>query len=263
MSSLKAAEVNALAQKFKSLHKPGDPVVLANVHDAVSAQRVASDPLCKALASASWSIAATQGIDDDDMTLDQNLQGIHNVTKGIANAGKFGILPFSVDLQDGYEDIKESVKKIIALGGVGANIEDVDCKNRKLRTLDDAVDRIKQAAEAAVEADVPDFVINARVDAFGYGGSMEDVKQRASAYLAAGATAAFVWGVRTKEITYDEIVDLCKHVDGKLAVHGPGPTELSVEDLRRAGVCRISIGPFHFRKAMEVFENGSKSLMAA
>jgi len=42
-----------LAGTLKALHKPGDPLVLANVYDILSARAVASLPSSKALATAS------------------------------------------------------------------------------------------------------------------------------------------------------------------------------------------------------------------
>lgn len=41
---------------------------------------------------------------------------------------------------------------------------------------------------------MPDFCVNARTDALGHGGSIEESIDREKAYLAAGATTVFVWG---------------------------------------------------------------------
>ena len=102
----------------------------------------------KAIATASYAIAAVQGIEDDDLTLDANLTGIRYVVAGLKKANKYDVLPLTADMQDGYEDIAKSIREIIKLGVVGANIEDLDnsVKPRpSLRPLPEAVARIKTA----------------------------------------------------------------------------------------------------------------------
>src|SRR5256885_17068844 len=78
---------NSLAHHFRSLHVPGKPVVLANVYDAATAKIVLSNPHAKAVATASYAIAATYGVGDDDMTLEQNLAGISKVAAVVGAAG--------------------------------------------------------------------------------------------------------------------------------------------------------------------------------
>ena len=48
------------AEIFRSLHIPGDPIVLYNIWDAGSAVAVARGG-AKAIATGSWSVAAAQG----------------------------------------------------------------------------------------------------------------------------------------------------------------------------------------------------------
>lgn len=246
-----ATNQNDLARRLKSFHIPGDPLLLANVWDGASAAAIASHASTKAIATASYAIAATQGLDDGNMTLQQNLAGVRNVVTGLRKAGKIDKMPVSADLEDGYADPAETIRKAIELGVVGCNIEDVDNRKKELRGLEDAVERIKAAMNAAREAGVPDFVINARVDLLGYGGNISDVIERGKEYLRAGATTVFVWGVMKWNIEPDEVAEMVKAFDGKLAVQ---PGSIGVEDLKKLGVSRISVGPMLWRKSMSVLE---------
>ena len=243
------SKLNDLAKKLKSLHVSGQPLLLANVWDAASAQIIASQKSTKALATASFAIAATQGIEDNDMTLEPNLAGIKNVVAGLKKAGKADSIPLTADLQDGYADPARTVQEAIKLGVVGCNMEDVDNQHGKLRTAEEAVSRIRAVMEASKEAGVPDFVINARVDVLGYGGNIDDVIERGKQSLDAGATTVFVWGVLKWDIKEDEVQRMVDAFGGRLAVQ---PGSIGVQKLSDLGVSRISVGPMLWRKSMSV-----------
>jgi len=51
----------------------------------------------KAIATASYSIAAAQGVSDNDLSLEQNLSAIRSIA-AVAGEAK---LPLTVDMQDG------------------------------------------------------------------------------------------------------------------------------------------------------------------
>ena len=189
------AALNGLALKLKQAHIPGKPLLLANVYDAATARIVASSPSTQAVATASFVIAATQGIEDDDLTWPQNQAGIHNVIAGMKKANKGDKIPLTADLQDCYDDPAQTVKEAIGLGVVGCNMEDYDGKKGVLRSKEEAVARIKAAVHSAKENGVPDFVFNARTDILGFDGTIDDAIDRGKAFLEAGATTLFVWGV--------------------------------------------------------------------
>jgi 2-methylisocitrate lyase-like PEP mutase family enzyme len=114
------------AKTLKALHTPGNPVIFANIFDVASLHAVLSlnktEPKpVKAIATASYAIAETLGIRDEDLTYEQNMAAIESIGRHVRNAG----LPLSVDIQDGYGDrIKDAVQAVIKFGAVGANIED-------------------------------------------------------------------------------------------------------------------------------------------
>lgn len=243
---------NELARKFKSLHVPGDPILLANVWDGASSAKIAAHPSTKAIATASYAIAATQGLEDNELMLEGNLTGIRNVVAGIRKVGKWEQIPLTADLQEGYEDPAETIRRVIHLGVIGCNIEDVHDKEGRMRSTEEACHRIQTALKAAADAGVADFVVNARTDILGFGGNIQDVIERGKRYLEAGATTVFVWGVNKWNIQADEVKEMVEAFDGKLAVQ---PGSIGVEKLKELGVSRISVGPALWRKSMSVLDD--------
>ncbi|KAG0257701.1 hypothetical protein BG011_003811 [Mortierella polycephala] len=243
------------------LHEPGNPLVLGNVYDAATASIIVSLPTAKAVATASYAIAATEGVDDDDMTKEQNLAAIKKIARVVVPTK----LPLTADLQDGYEDVKDTIRQAIAMGAVGCNLEDVDIKAHKLRTLGDAVQRVKEAMEAAREAGVPEFAVNARTDVLCYGGTIEEAIERGKAYLAVGANTVFVWGGPSgRGVSREEVKQLCEAFDGRLNVSKRfGEGFLSIPELREIGVARVSVGPGLFRIATNAYKEAAESLLSA
>jgi 2-methylisocitrate lyase-like PEP mutase family enzyme len=250
--------LNEKAKRLRELCKPGDPVVLTNVYDGASAQAVISHPSTKAVATASFAVAAVFGVADADLTLKDNLAGIRLVSSVVSKTD----FPFTADLQDGYDDIGSTIKQAIEAGVVGANIEDVDNKINKLRSVDDAVSRIKAALAAAAEAGVPDFCVNARTDALVFGGSIEDAIARGKAYLDAGAVTVYVWGGPSgRGVSSDEIKQLVEALGGMINLKmNLRPGFFNVQQIADLGVARISVGPEMWAKAMAGFKNALETV---
>lgn len=235
--------LKALAQTLKSLHKPGNPVIIANVFDVLSAQTVAALPSAKALGTASYGIARANSTVDDDLTLETNLAAV----AGIGPVAREAHKPLTVDLQDGYGDrLEEAIRGVVARGGVGCNLEDCNKETHVMYAPDEAVQRITRALAAATAAGVPDFVVNARCDVLVRGGELEEVLLRGRKYLAAGATTVFVWGGPTRGgISRQEVERMIKEFDGRLNVSHKmvGEGNLTIKELKAMGVARISVGP--------------------
>ncbi|KAL4936037.1 hypothetical protein BDV06DRAFT_216980 [Aspergillus oleicola] len=252
---------NELAVRLRNLHVPGNPVVLTNVYDAATASLIANHPATKAIATASFAIAASQGIADNDMTLSQNLDRVRSIASALS-VGSFSKLPLSVDAQDGY-DIVETITEIIKLGAVGCNIEDLNNSTNEVRPLPEAVSRIALAVQTARQLGVPDFVINARTDILGGGGSIEDAIERGRAFLEAGACTVFVWGgPGGRGVSTEEIKNLVDAFQGRLNVK-PIVKEryLTIPELKELGVARISHGPELYKAAMRAFEETANKLL--
>ncbi|KKP04764.1 hypothetical protein THAR02_03101 [Trichoderma harzianum] len=274
------ASVNQSAQTLKALHKPGSPLVLSNIWDLSSLNAIvslnsgASKPV-KALATASWAIAASLGIRDEELTMVQNLEAISRIAPLAEQAG----LPLSVDLQDGYGDlITAVVTAAVEYGAAGANLEDGIPSagfgkgiSGSLYKLEDQVARLKRAFDAAKDAGAPDFVINARSDIFrlespdlSLEARVAEAVKRGKAYIAAGATTIFFFG-GPNGLSSDTVKTLVKELDGKVAVMLSGqPGSLTTAELAKIGVSRISVGPNLYiaamnaakAKALEMFSGG-------
>lgn len=252
---------NDTARLLKALHSPGDPLILTNVWDAITARIVAALPETKALATASAAIAAAAGIDDDDLTLDINLRAI----AAVARVAKEFNRPLTADFQDGFADqLVDGVRSVIKLGVVGINLEDLGREVGGLYSVEEAQERIRRVLRVAREEGVPDFVVNARTDALFAGRGVDDAIQRGKAYLEAGAANVFVWGGPSRQgWGREEVEKVCRALDGRLNVllvrmKAGG---LTVEELRKIGVARISVGPQLMYRTRLALEEEAKAIL--
>lgn len=258
-----------LATHFRSLHQPGHPIILTNAYDASTATIIASLPTSHAIATASFAIAATLGLDDNAMTKSQNLSAVKNIIAAVRAANPTNPKPVTVDLQDGYGDLPElaaTIKEVIALGAVGCNLEDVDNSTGQLRPLGEAVERVRTAVAAAREAGVPDFVVNARTDVLYLGGrGIGDAVERGKAFLEAGACTVFVWGGPSgRGVSREEVGVLVRELGGMVNVKmNLREGFLGVREIRELGVARISVGPEMWKTAMKAFKDQAELLLAA
>ena len=256
------SDLAAQAVQLASLHVPGKPLVLTNVWDAATAKLAATHPSCAAIATASYAIAASIGVEDDDLTLEQNLAAVGR----IAAVTKKHRKPLTVDMQSGYGDrLEEAVQKLVEKGVVGCNLEDMDTATGKMYPVDEAAQRVKQTRSVAETLGVPGFVVNARTDILFSGGSVDEAIQRGQAYLDAGATTIFVWGGPHRGgLKREEVAKVAEALDGRISVMlGRGEQYLTVKDLAEIGVARISCGPGLWRKAMRAFEQEMEEILGS
>lgn len=241
---------NEKALALKALHESPEILRLVNVWDAISAKVVADLPETRALATAGHSIAASAGYPDGGMPLGVALAGIRTVVEAVE-------LPVTADLDDGYAEPGETIRQAIALGVVGANVED------RLRPLDESVARVR-AVIAAAESEGVAFQLNARTDAIVRGGdrpldeSIRDAIERGRAYLAEGAALVFVPGVLDRATTERLVEGLGR---GRLSVIGL-PGALAAVEYEELGVARISYGPLTQRVALRALRDLADDLYA-
>ena len=216
-----------------------------------SAEAIAAQPGCRAIATASAAIAAMYGYPDGEhMPVDLTL----DMTARIADAVQ---LPVTADLEAGYGDVADTIRRAIAAGAVGANLED------EMRPFDDAVAAVRVACETAEREGVP-FVLNARTDAFLLAGDRDradvlaDAIARGQAFLEAGAACVFVPGMLDAS-TIGALVDgLGPRKLSLLGIPGtPPPSELAA-----LGVARLSYGPFPHRAALVGLAAQAERLLA-
>jgi len=242
----------AKAATLRALHADPELLVLVNVWDAVSAAVVAAEPQTRALATAGHSIAATYGYGDgEQIPLDLALQMVGRIVEAA------GDLPVTADLDGGFGDPAETVRRAIAVGVAGANVED------QLRPLAEAAANV-EAILAAADAEGVPFSLNARTDAFVRGGDrprevvLADAVERGRAYLAAGATTVFVPGP-LDEAAVTQLVEAFG--PQKLSVIGlPGvPSQAKLAEL---GVARITYGPLTQRVALTALQDAARGIYA-
>jgi 2-methylisocitrate lyase-like PEP mutase family enzyme len=223
------------ARELRDLHVPGDPLVLLNVWDVASARVVAASPATRAIATASWSVAAAMGYPDGEET---PLETVLNLASRIVVATD---LPVSVDFEKGYAAdlaaLEDNIRRLCQTGAVGLNIEDsIGPDDGPCWPMADAARRIEHVRRAATAEGVP-IVINARTDVLAGGGEADQAIKRGNGYLQAGADCIFVLnGIGP------ELPRVVKEMTGPVSVLA-GAGSPGVADLARMGVARISVGP--------------------
>ena len=268
---------NDLAKALKALHVPGKPLVLPNIWDEASLRTLlslnsdSSKPV-KAVATASFAVAAARGTEDEDLTFEQNLEAIRSVAPICAAAG----IPLSTDLQDGYGPrIAEVVSSVVKAGAHGGNLEDCYLTvghgkgiEGSLYPLEEQASRIKKALKAAADAGCPDFAINARCDVFKLDEDtgpddetrMKEALARGKAYLDAGATTVFFWG-GMRGLRTHEVKKLVDELGGKVAVLLSRKGGHTAGELAEIGVARISVGPSLYLFAMDTVKSTAARIL--
>lgn len=169
-------------------------------------------------------------------------------------------LPVTVDIEGGYEDVAATVRGVVAVGGVGINLDDSKAAGGPLRTVEEQCERIRAARAAAAGAGLPELVINARTDVFLFGigeesGRLGEVLARVEAYAAAGADGIFVPGLLDLEA-------LGEIARGPLPVNAmAGPGGPSIAELAKAGVRRVSVGTAVAQAAYAAAHNATRELL--
>lgn len=225
------------------LHQDPKLLTVVNVWDVISAKAVAGVEGTVALATASHSIAASRGYEDgENIPVEEMIEECRRIVAATS-------LPVSADLEGGYGDPAETVRKAIGVGVVGANIED------QMRPIAEAAANVESIMKVAAEEGV-DFVLNARTDAFVKAGDRDpdqvlaDAVERGKAFLDAGAPVVFVPG-KLDDPQVSTLVDAFG--PQRLTLIGlPGLPPL--QRLEELGVARVSYGPMSQRVALTALQ---------
>lgn len=217
-------------EEFRALHQraePGDPLVIPNVWDAVSA-RVFADAGHRVLATSSAAVAAVLGYADGGaVPADEAFEALARIIRAVD-------VPVTVDIEDGYGLAPDRVvERLLGIGAVGCNLEDTDHASGKLKDAREHADWLGEFVTAA-EGRV---VLNARVDSFLYGASdAEEAIGRGRLYAEAGADVVYPI-LAPAEL----LPELAKGVPAPLNAlylpNGPAPAELG-----RLGAARVTFG---------------------
>ena len=231
------------AEMFLKFHQDKEILVLLNSWDIGSSKLIEASGY-KAIATTSMGIAVSLGYPDCQVI--QLSEMIEAIT-GIVNAVQ---VPVTVDIEAGYgnnlNEIIDSVKKIIATGIVGINIEDSIDLNP---ILIDEIEFCERISAISALSDSLGFhlVINARTDSFytSSGSPREKLSEsikRGNKYREAGADCIFIQPVWEKET----ISTLVKEINAPINILA-NPTigaglPLSARELQDLGVARLSLG---------------------
>ena len=239
-----ASQTRDRASRLLRLHQDPTLLTVVNVWDSISATVVSDLPGTRALATASHSIAASYGYPDgENIPLDLMLEAVQRIVDATA-------LPVTADLEGGYGDAAETVRRAIGIGVVGANIED------QMKPLPEAARQVEAIMKAAEAEGVPDFVLNARTDAFHLGrdkdpaDNLATALERGRAYLDAGAPVVFVPAI-LKEPQVEELVAAFGPQRLTLIAIPGNPPLTRLEEL---GVARVSFGPLSQNVALTALQ---------
>lgn len=250
------ASVNARRESFAALHERGC-FVIPNPWDAGSA-RILEHLGFKALASTSAGLAFTKGLPDTMTALSRDAVLEHLRELVLASE-----LPVNADFQSGYAEdpdgVAANVRLCVATGVAGVSIEDATGDEaRPLYPLAEAVRRI-EAARAAIDASGERVLLTARAEAFLVGEKepLADVLKRLVAYSKAGADVLYAPGARTEGDLRAIVSAVSPKPVNALVSTSNG---MSVEELARLGVRRVSVGSALARVAWGGFLRAAKAL---
>ncbi|RJQ74469.1 isocitrate lyase/phosphoenolpyruvate mutase family protein [Pseudonocardiaceae bacterium YIM PH 21723] len=228
------------ASELLRLHQETELLTVVNVWDSITAKVVTDIPGTKALATASHSIAASRGYPDGEkIPVTEMIDEVRRIVESTS-------LPVTADLEGGYGNAPDTIRRAIEVGVVGANLED------QLKPIAEATAQVEAVMKAAAAEGVPDFVLNARTDAFTRGRdrspeeNLADAIARGKAYLEAGAQVIFVPG----KLSLDQVKAIVDEFGPqKLTLIGV-PGSIANAELEKLGVARVSYGPFSQQVAL-------------
>jgi 2-methylisocitrate lyase-like PEP mutase family enzyme len=242
-------------ETFAALHVPGDPVVLYNIWDVGSARAVVGAG-ARALATGSHPVADALGFPDG--------QGVP-IELALDNAKRIAAAvdqPLTVDFEGAYSTDPEeggaNAARLAETGAVGCNFEDQVIGGEGVHPIELQVRRI-----AAIRRAVGDrFFINARTDLFlktqTYDDALVDeVIARGKAFADAGASGFFVPRL-AEPAQIERVVREVPLPLNVIAFPGAPPKA----EWARAGVARISHGPFPHRALMAVLTDMAHQAIA-
>jgi 2-methylisocitrate lyase-like PEP mutase family enzyme len=258
MTFPQTAELERRCDLLRSLHRPGDPLLLPNAWDVATAKAVVAAGF-PVVATTSAGVAATLGFEDHEgAPADAMLAAAARIAGAVE-------VPVTVDAEAGYGmEPAELVAALRSAGAAGCNLEDTDHVAGSLRDPGRQSEWLTAVRQAASEDGYP-LVINARVDVFlgpflagaGPGTQAQLVPEairRATAYLEAGVDCVFpiaLWET-------DALRRFVSEVSGMVnVVCLPGASHA---ELAALGVARVSWGPFLYRDAIARFEEQLRSL---
>ncbi len=232
------------AQTFKALHAQDGIFLIPNPWD-IGTTRILTGLGFDALATTSAGFAFSQGRQEGVVSRDEVLDHARTIV-GATH------LPVSADMENGYghepEDVAEMITLAAGTGLVGGSIEDFTGDDENpIYDFNFAVERVAAAAEAARALGFP-FAFTARAENYLHGRpDLDDTIKRLQAFEAAGADVLYAPGLPG----IDAVKTVCGAVSKPVnVVMGLAGRPMTVDELREAGVRRISVGASFARTAL-------------
>ena len=182
-----------------------------------------------------------------------------DVLEHVAEVVSAASVPVNADFQSGYsrtaEGVAENVRRCVATGVAGLSIEDATGGDG-LYEPGEALERVR-AARAAIDETGTGVMLTARAECFlvGVPDPLGEAIARLSAYAEAGADVLFAPGVRSQQ----DIAEIVRAVAPKpVNVLMSADTGLTLADLERLGVRRVSVGSALARVAWGAFLRASR-----
>src|SRR6188474_2152873 len=233
------ADLKSRCETLRSLHRPGDPVLLPNAWDAATARAVVAAGF-PVVATTSAGVAAALGYEDHEGAPgDEMLAAAARIARSVE-------VPMTVDAEAGYGmEPAELVAALRSAGAAGCNLEDSDYAAGSLRDPGRHAEWLGAVRQAASDDGYP-LVINARIDVFlgpflagADPGTQEalvpEALRRANAYLDAGVDCVYpitLWET-------DALRRFTSEVRGPVNVVRL-PQAPSLAELAALGVARVS-----------------------
>lgn len=259
MVSSETVALKSRCDLLRSLHRPGDPLLLPNAWEVATARAVAAAGY-PVIATTSWGVAEALGYaDHEGAPADEMFAAAARIARAVQE-------PVTVDAEAGYRMVPaELVAALRDAGAAGCNLEDTDHAADSLRDPDRHAEWLRAVRQAASDDDYP-LVINARIDVFlgpylaGADAGTQDelvpeALRRAHAYLEAGVDCVYpivLWeadALRHFMSQAGGLVNVIRH-----------PQSPPLGALAALGVARVSWGPYLYRDAMARFEDQLASL---
>ena len=242
------------------MHRGPRVLLLPNVWDVVSA-RIFEEAGFGAIATTSAGIAFTLGYPDGQrISRDEMLAVVARIAAAVR-------VPVTADVESGYgerpEDAARTAKEVIATGAVGMNLEDAaHGAEHSLIDLPLQLEKIAAVREAAQSSGVP-IVLNARTDVYlleigAPEGRYDATRVRLRAFRDAGADCVFVPGLRDAET----IRRLTRELGCPVNILA-GPGSLSLPELEKLEVARVSLGSSPMRATLGLLERMAQELKSS
>jgi len=252
-------QLESRCDSLRSLHRPGDPLLLPNAWDVATARAVVAAGF-PVVATTSGGVAATLGYEDHESAPpDEMLAAAARIASGVD-------VPVTIDAEAGYGmEAADLVDALWNAGAAGCNLEDTDHAAGTLRDLDAHEEWLASVRSAASERSYP-LVINARIDVFleaflagaAQGTQSELVPEalrRAAAYVEAGADCVYPLGLWEEDALRRFVSESTAPVNVTRLPQMP-----SLAELAGLGIARISWATQLHREAMAQFDHQLASL---